>query len=166
MTTSEHQFDSAKASRRFISNLIWVVVICVLFLGGEGVRYYYSRSQLDDIRTQTKKLYVSALGPDIGTEPFGRLQFEHGKLAATLRIGLDPLRVLAALSRPAGANLRVEGLSVTGMRAHVRGFFGPNTSRFDEYMRQLTDDDHFIFRLENREDVFGGIIFSLIVEPQ
>jgi len=165
-TTRERQFDSDKASRRFISNLVWVVILCALCLAGQGLRYHFNRTQLDEIRSQTRALYVSVLGQDIGSEPFGRLQFEHGKLAATLRIGLDPLGVLAALSRPAGENLRVEGLSLSGMHGRVNGFFGPNVARFDEYLNRLTDDDHYLFTLEKREEVFGGILFSLTVEAQ
>lgn len=165
-TTREQRFDPDKASRRFLSNLVWVVILCALFLAGQALRYHFNRAQLDEIRSQTRTLYVSVLGQDIGSEPFGRLQFEHGKLAATLRIGLDPLRVLAALSGPAGENLRVESLALTGMHGRVSGFFGPNTARFDDYLNRLTDDDHYLFTLEKREEVFGGILFSLIVEPQ
>jgi len=162
----EQTFNADKASKRFIRNLAWVVILCALCLAGQALRYHFNRAQLDEIRSQTRSLYVSVLGQDIGTEPFGRLQFEHGKLAATLRVGLDPLGVLAALSQPAGENLRVEGLSLTGMRGRVNGFFGPNVARFDEYLNRLTDDDHYLFTLEKREEVFGGILFSLIVEPQ
>lgn len=165
-TAHTSPYDSDKASKRFIRNLIWVVIVCSLFLAGQGLRYHFSRAQLDEIRAQTDNLYISVLGEDIGSSPFGRLQFEHGKLSATLRIGLDPLSLLAALSRPAGENMRLEGLTVDGMRARVRGFFGPNVERFEQYLDQLSEDDHFLFSLEKREDVFGGITFSLVVEPK
>lgn len=165
-TTGAQRYHSGKASRRFLRNLVWVVIICSLLLAGQGLRYHWVRAQLDEIRAQTGKLYVSVLGEDIGSSPFGRLQFEHGKLAASLRIGLDPLSVLGALSRPAGENLRLEGLSLEGKRGRARGFFGPNTARFDEYLDKLSDDEQYLFTLENREDVFGGITFSLIVEPR
>lgn len=158
--------QSASASKRFIRNLVWVVIICGLFLTGQGLRYYFNHEQLNLIRSETDKLYMSVLGDDIGTSPFGRLQFEHGKLAATLRIGLDPVAVLAALSRPAVESLRLEGLSLTGKRGRVRGFFGPNVDKFDKYINDLSDDDHYVFSLDKREDVFGGITFSLIVEPK
>ena len=160
------RFDSGKESKRFIRNLVWVVILCGLFLAGQGLRYHYNRAQLGRIQEETDKLYVSVLGEDIGSSPFGRLQFEHGKLSATLRIGLDPLSVLAALSRPADENLRLEGVSVDGMRGRVHGFYGPNTEGFDRYMEALSDDDHFLFSLAKREDVFGGITFSLSVEPR
>lgn len=156
--------ESDKASRRFIRNLVWVVIICGLFLVGQGLRYSFRLAQLDEIRGETEALYRSVLGPDIGGSPFGRLQFEHGKLVATARIGLDPLAVLAALSRPAPEDVRLEGLVLDGMSGRARGFFGPNAARFDEYVSALGDDESFAFRLEKREDVFGGIDFSLIVE--
>jgi hypothetical protein len=160
------RFDSGKESKRFIRNLVWVVIVCALFLIGQGLRYNYNRAQLARIHDETDKLYVSVLGEDIGNSPFGRLQFEHGKLSATLRIGLDPLSVLAALSRPAGENLRLEGVSVDGMRGRAHGFYGPNIKGFDRYLDALSDDDLYLFSLEKREDVFGGITFSLIVEPR
>lgn len=165
-TAQAPRFNSAKASKRFIRNLVWVVIVCALFLTGQGLRYHFDRAQLGEIQAETNKLYHSVLGEDIGSSPFGRLQYEHGKLSATLRIGLDPLSVLAALSRPADANLRLEGLSVDGMRGRMHGFYGPNIDGFDRYLQQLSEDDHYLFSLEKREEVFGGITFSLIVEPQ
>lgn len=153
-------------SKRFVRNFVWVVIISAMFMTGQLLRYHYTHIQLAEIRQETNKLYESVLGQDIGSSPFGRLQFEHGKLTATHSIGLDPLGVLAALSRPAVESLRVEGLTVDGKRGRVRGFFGPNVSRFDGYINALSDDDQYFFSLEKREEVFGGILFSLIVEAQ
>jgi hypothetical protein len=155
-----------RESATFVRTMVWVLVISGLFLAGQLVRYHFNLAQLREIQAQTKALYVSALGPDIGQSPFGRLQFEQGKLAASHRVGLDPLEVMAALSRPAVESLRLEGLSLTGMTGRARGFFGPNVSRFDEYINALSDDERYFFSLEKREDVFGGITFSLIVEPK
>lgn len=165
-TTQQVSRESASASKKFIRNLIWVVIICSLFSAGQLLRYHFSRSQLDVILSKTEQLYQSALGEDIGNSPFGRLQFEHGKLSATHSIGLDPISVLAALSRPAVESLRLEGLSLDGKRGRARGFFGPNVEAFDDYIDALTDDEQYFFSLEKREDVFGGITFSLIVEPK
>lgn len=160
-------FHQAKtASRKFIQNLVWVMFICALFTGGQLLRYHYTTVQLDKIKAETDKLYHSVLGEDIGTSPFGRLQFEHGKLTATRRIGLDPLSVMAALSRPAVESLRLEGLSLDGKRARARGFFGPNINDFDAYITALSEDEQYTFSLEKKEEVFGGMTFSLIVEPQ
>ena len=160
------EFRAGKESRRFVRTLVWVVAIGGMFLLGQGLRYHFNLAQIEQIKGETSKLYSSVLGPDIGQSPFGRLQFEQGKLAATRRIGLDPLSVLASLSRPAMESLRLEGLTLTGKSGRARGFFGPNVDRFDGYIDALSDDDHYFFSLEKREDVFGGITFSLIVEPK
>lgn len=160
------EFRARRESERFIRALVWVMVIGFVFVAGQGLRYHFKREQIGEIRAETNKLYVSVLGEDIGGTPFGRLQFEHGKLSATRRIGLDPLSVLASLSRPAMESVRLEGLSLTGKQGRVRGFFGPNIDQFDQYLNLLSDDDHFFFTLEKREDVFGGLTFSLIVEPK
>lgn len=160
------EFRSRKESQRFIRTLVWVVVIGVMFVVGQGLRYHFKRAQISEIRNETNKLYMSVLGEDIGGSPFGRLQFEYGKLSATRRIGLDPLSVLASLSGPAMESVRLEGLTLTGKRGRVRGFFGPNVEKFESYINALSDDDRFFFSLEKREDVFGGLTFSLIVEPK
>jgi len=162
----EPQFRAGKESRRFIRTLIWVLIVGGMFMVGQGLRYHFNLTQIEEIKAETDKLYTSVLGPDIGQSPFGRLQFEHGKLMATRRIGLDPLSVLAAMSRPDMISLRLEGLVLTGKRGKARGFFGPNVDRFDEYLDQLSDDEQYFFSLEKREEVFGGILFSLIVEPK
>lgn len=160
------EFRARKESQRFIRTLIWVVIVGGMFLVGQGLRYHFNRLQIDEIRAETRKLYTSVLGEDIGGSPFGRLQFEHGKLTATERIGLDPLSVLAALSRPAMESVRLEGLTLSGNKGKVRGFFGPNVERFEEYMDLLSEDDHYFFSLDKRDEVFGGITYSLIVEPK
>jgi hypothetical protein len=160
------EFRSGKASRRFVRNLVWILVIGGLFLGGQGVRYYLNYVQLAAIRAQTEKLYHSVLGPDIGGSPFGRLQFEHGKLMASKRIGLDPLGVLAALSKPAGEGLRVDGVSLTGTRGRVRGFFSGDEAGFTKYMEKLSDDDRYLFSVYKTDDLGEGVSFSLTVEPK
>jgi len=159
-------FRSGKASRRFLRNLVWVLVIGCLFLGGQGLRYLFHYNQLEEIRSETKALYVSALGQDIGGSPFGRLQFEHGKLLATNRIGLDPLRLLAALSRPADENLRLEGVTLSGKTGRVRGSFAGDEPGFKAYLDELTNDDHYLFSLYKSDPVGDLIVFSLKVELQ
>jgi len=159
-------FRADKESKHFIRTFVWVVIIGAMFLAGQGLRYHFNLVQIEEIRAETDKLYTSVLGPDIGHSPFGRLQFEHGKLTATRRIGLDPLGVLASLSRPAMESLRLEGLTLTGKTGRARGFFGPNADRFDGYLEALSEDDRYFFLLEKREEVFGGILFSLIVEAK
>ena len=160
------KYNSAKESRRFIRNLIWVLVVGGLFLGGQGVRYYLNRAQISEIRSETEKLYVSVLGSDIGGSPFGRLQFEHGKLMANKRIGLDPLGVLAALSRPAAENLRLEGLTLAGTSGRVRGSIDGGPEGFNAYMNVLSDDEYYLFSLYKSDELGDETIFILTVEPK
>ncbi|NDV19965.1 hypothetical protein GO013_11085 [Pseudodesulfovibrio sp. JC047] len=164
--TSVPAFRSGKASRRFLRNLVWVLVIGGLFLGGQGLRYMFRFTQLSQIRSEIKSLYISALGQDIGNSPFGRLQFEHGKLLASKRIGLDPLRLLAALSRPADENLRLEGVTLSGKTGRVRGVFSGSEQEFKAYMETLTNDDHYLFSIYKRDPMENGSVFILHVELQ
>ncbi|WP_272698823.1 hypothetical protein [Desulfovibrio sp. Fe33] len=174
MTTSTKQqsaggapeYRAGKASRRFLRNLVWVLVIGGLFLGGQGVRYYLHYAQLERIREETDKLYRSVLGPDIGGSPFGRLQFEHGKLLASRRIGLDPLAVLAGLSLPESQGVRVDMVDLTGSRGRVRGFFSGDEAGFLRYAEKLSDDDRYLFSVYKIVELGGGVSFSLNVEPK
>jgi len=160
------KYDSVKESRRFIRNLIWVLVVGGLFLTGQGVRYWLNRAQSSEIREETNTLYSSVLGPDIGGSPFGRLQFEHGKLMASKRIGLDPLGVLAALSRPAVESLRLEGLTLAGTTGRIRGTIGGGPDGFKAYMDALTDDEYYLFSLYKSDELGDETLFILTVEPQ
>lgn len=171
MTKSESNskipvFRSGKVSRRFLRNFVWVFAIGSLFLGGQGLRYFFHYTQLEEIRSEINAQYMSALGQDIGDSPFGRLQFEHGKLLATDSIGLDPLRLLAALSRPADENLRLEGITLSGKAGRVRGSFAGDEQEFTTYLDKLTDDDHYLFSLYKSDPVGDLIVFSLNVELQ
>lgn len=159
------RYNSAKESRRFVRNLVWVLVVGLFFLGGQGVRYWSNKAQLAEIKSETDKLYISVLGKDIGNSPFGRLQFEHGKLSATKRIGLDPLAVLAALSRPVAESLRLDGVTLTGTKGRIRGTIG-GPEAFKAYMNALSDDEYFLFSLYKSDDVGGDVAFILTVEPQ
>lgn len=160
------RYRSGKASRRFLRNLVWVLVVGGLFLAGQGMRYYLNRAQLMEIQAETDKLYRSVLGPDIGGSPFGRLQFEHGKLTAANRIGLDPLSVLAALSRPAGELVRLEGVTLAGLRGRVRGYFNGPEEGFMTYLEKLSDDDRFLFSVYRSDPLGDAVSFLLTVEPK
>lgn len=160
------KYDSVKESRRFTRDLVWVLVVGAFFLGGQGVRYYLNHAQLSEIHNETDKLYASVLGPDIGNSPFGRLQFEHGKLMANKRIGLDPMSVLAALSRPAAENLRLEGLTLAGTSGRIRGSIDGGPEDFNAYMDVLSDDEYYLFSLYKSDELGDETLFILTVEPK
>lgn len=157
-------YDPYRASARFLGALVWVVAVGLLFCAGQGVRYLAHHVQADDLDRETRRLYVSVLGEDIGQSPFGRLQFEQGKLTAQRRIGLDPLSVIEALGGPAMDSLRLESLTVDRRSATATGFFGPHEERFDDYLAALDENEKYEFRLTRREQALGGVSFSLSVE--
>lgn len=160
------KYDSVKESKRFLRNLVWVLVVGGLFLGGQGIRYWLNRAQLSEIREETNKLYMSVLGPDIGGSPFGRLQFEHGKLMAANRIGLDPLGVLAALSRPDVDGLRLEGMTLAGTTGRVRGTISGGPGAFKTYTDALSDDEYYLFSLYKSDELADDTLFILTVEAR
>lgn len=159
------EYRSGKESRRFIRNLVWVLAVGGLFLCGQGMRYHFNNAQLFEIKLETDKLYRSVLGPDIGNSPFGRLQFEHGKLMAESRIGLDPLNMLTALSRPAPESLRLEGLTLKGTRGRLRGSCSDPVA-YKRYLDALSEDEQFLFSVYKSDETAEGVAFILTVEPR
>ena len=148
---------------RFRRSLLFLVAAGLLFCAGQGVRLGLNLVQAHELENQNTALYVSALGSDIGQAPFGRLQFEYGKLISGMVKGLDPLVVLAVLSEHATSDLRVDALEIRGKEAEVRGFYGPESDGLDTYLNQLAENMEYEVTLSQRKETVGGIEFGLRV---
>ncbi len=158
------RYDAVAASSRFVSSVLWILAIGLLFNLGQAVRWYNNGTQLAVIEHELFGEYRSVLGKNPGTEPFGRLQFEHEKLAAEQQAGLDPLSVAAALSRHSDAMVRVDAMKLGHKQGLIRGLYMPDPGALREYLKRLAWDDTYSFSLEDQKDVFGGIEFRLRVE--
>ncbi|KAB1440784.1 hypothetical protein [Pseudodesulfovibrio senegalensis] len=158
------RYDAVAASSRFVSSMFWILVLGLLFNIGQAVRWYNHSAQLAKIERELYGQYHSVLGEDVGAAPFGRLQFEHDKLAAVRPTGLDPLAVTAALSAHADAMVRVDAVKLGRKVGQIRGLYMPDPAAFDEFIKRLERDDTYFFELQDHSDVFGGIGFQLRVE--
>lgn len=158
------RYDAVAASSRFVSSMLWILVLGLLFNLGQAVRWYNNSAQLAVIKRELFGQYHSVLGNDVGAAPFGRLQFEHDKLAAARPTGLDPLAVAAALSTHADAMVRVDAMRLGRKSGEILGLYMPDPAAFKEFIKRLKRDDTYFFELQDHKDVFGGMEFKLRVE--
>ncbi|WP_157054923.1 hypothetical protein [Salidesulfovibrio brasiliensis] len=94
---------------------------------------------------------------------FGRLQFEAGKLQVERKIGLDPLRVMAALSRNDTIGLRIYDITLSGLSGYVRGEMAPDRSALNSFLERLSEDDAYAFTLTDSVQAEGAVRFTLEV---
>lgn len=152
-----------RRTRQFLRAMAWITMAGVLFTAGQLVRWHAGANQSSKLSSEIKRLYISTLGKDYGESPYGRLQFELGKLRAARKTGLDPLAVLAALSRPADIGVRVDSMNFEGEGGTIKGHYLPDPEGLNSYIKALSTNDTFQFTLNTREEVFGGIAFTLQV---
>lgn len=141
--------------------MTWITAIGLFFNIGQAIRWYSHQSQLDTIDRELQAQYVSVLGENVGTSPFGRLQFLHGQIAAQEQFGLDPLALMAAFSRHADFMVRVDGMNLNGEVGTLTGTFMPDKAGFSEFVKRLDADEEYDFLLKGREETLGGIQFTL-----
>lgn len=132
-------------------------------VGGQGIRLWHLFAQSDRIAGALNAQYTSVLGEDIGSEPFGRLQFEAGKLQVERKVGLDPLRVMATLSRNDTIGLRIYDITLSGMSGFIRGEVAPDRAALNDFLEKLAEDDAFTFELTEAVPVDGAVRFTLEV---
>lgn len=157
------RYDAVAASERFVRAMTWMTVIGLLFVAGQGIRWYAHTSQLNKINSQLQAQYASVLGEDVGASPFGRLQFLHGQATARETFGLDPLAMLAAFSRHADFMVRVDRVDLVGESGIIAGAYMQDPAAFEAFMAALGSDEEYDFELESRQDALSGILFKLSV---
>ncbi|WP_018124415.1 hypothetical protein [Desulfovibrio oxyclinae] len=165
MSISPKQSAATQAalSRRFLRNLAWLCLVGLLFAGGQAVRWFHLNAQSSTIDAALEQEYRSVLGDEMGSEPYGRLQFEAGKLQAERKIGLDPLRLMAALSRNDTLGLQVYSITVDGLEGRVEGEMIPGKKALRQFMKRLEEEDSFTFELERTTPVAGAVRFAMTV---
>lgn len=157
-------YDAQAASARFVQTMTWITVIGLLFCVGQGLRLNAYKSQLDRIESVMNEQYQSVLGEDLGAEPFGRLQFVHGRLAAEEGLALDPLAVMASLSRHMDDLGRIDSMHLNGTDGRVKGYYLLDRAGFDEFVKGLEKDEDYVYELDESSEGLGGIEFILFVE--
>lgn len=162
----EAELAAAMRSKRFVRAMLWVTACGIFLWAGQGLRLASHLATAREYTAALHELYVSVLGPNPGKSPFGRLQFERGKLKALGTQEVNVFGLLAALSQSAPESLRIDGLNLKAKFGEVQGGIG-SEALLEKYMKGLADNDEFLFTLARKEtDPRGGMRFTLRVEPR
>lgn len=149
--------------RRYARKLLAVVAAGLLFLGGQGARLWQEKSRLATVEAALDQTYRQALAGDPGKSPYGRLQFELGKLRAEGSQRLDLLELLAALSRRAPEGVRIDTVSMGGKSGVVTGT-AKNREELQRLLAALSAEAFFSFSVQRSEPLAEPVPFELGVK--
>lgn len=137
-------------------------LIALLFIVGQAVRLSAAKSRADQWRSETSTLYSQVLGPDLGSDPYGKLLFALDQLNSGGTHGFDVLDCLATLSRQAPDSLAVESMNLSGdsgvLTASVKAY-----DQLDAFMDGLKAQSRFQFTLDQATNTDKGVKFNLRV---
>ncbi|WP_415715098.1 hypothetical protein [Maridesulfovibrio sp.] len=143
---------------------ILVSLIGVLFIAGQYHRWQQSSVQAKEWRGKLKEVYVSALGPNPGSDPYGKILYKLDQLKSGGESGgVDVLGLLAVLSESAPVGIEIEGFSLGADSGNIRGKVS-SYEELDAMMEKLAADSRFNFVLEQANNIEGGISISLRAE--
>lgn len=142
-----------------------LTAIGLLLWLGQGMRLYRLNQQSGELKGTVDHLYFSVL-ENPGLSPFGRLQFELGKLKAQRTQEIDVVGLMAVLSRHAPQSLRVDKISLGRDEGVIVGFIDSDTE-LNNFMKDLSADERagkiFSFRIDETEGKAEGVSFLLEV---
>lgn len=160
-----HQCLPETEHRRYGRILVAVTVAGALFCAGQAVRWWQEHSRAERLEQAVHEVYVRALGGDPGKSPYGRLQFELGKLRAEASQRLDLVELLAALSRRAPEGLHITAVSMAADSGMVSGT-APSVQDLEAYQSALATEGLFTFGLRSVEDFTVPVRFELSVKAR
>ncbi len=148
----------------FAIAVILVTLIGMLFIGGQCHRWQQSQKQANEWRGKLKDVYVSALGPNPGSDPYGKILYKLDQLkSGGDNGGVDVLGLLAVLSESAPVGIEIEGFSLGADSGNIRGKVS-SYEEVDAIMEKLAANSQFNFVLEQANNIEGGISISLRAE--
>lgn len=144
---------------------VLVSLIGLFFLAGQFHRWQQSQQQAEEWRGKLKEVYVSALGPNPGSDPYGKILYKLDQLKSGGGDGggIDVLGLLAVISDSAPVGIVVEGFSLGTDSGNVRGRVS-SYEELDAMMEKLAANTQFNFVLEQANNIEGGISISLRAE--
>lgn len=143
--------------------LLALTLAGALFMAGQGVRLWQEHNRTLYMEKALHELYAKALGGDPGASPYGRLQFELGKLKAQSAQRLDMVELLAALSRRAPEGIRITSLSMASASGVVRGV-AATPADFQRYQAALNAEASFTFTVRTLDTLSSPAPFQLDVK--
>lgn len=143
--------------------LLAVTLAGLLFLAGQGLRWWQEHSRAARLEQALTEVYRRALAGEPGRSPYGRLQFELGKLRAQSAQRLDLVELLAALSRRAPEGVRIRSLSMATASGVVSGV-AATPEDFQRYQAALAAEASFTFSVRQTDTVAQPLRFELGVK--
>ena len=143
--------------------LLATTVVGLLFLAGQGVRWWQEHQRTLRVEKALHEVYRLALAGDPGRSPYGRLQFELGKLRAQSDQRLDMVELLAALSRRAPEGVRIRSISMATASGVVSGM-AATPDDFQRYQAALAAEASFTFSVSKVEALTLPLRFELAVK--
>jgi len=160
-----HQCLPEAEHRRYGRILLAVTVAGALFCAGQAVRWWQEHTRVLRLERAVHEVYTRALGGDPGKSPYGRLQFELGKLRADASQRLDLVELLAALSRRAPEGLRITTVSMAAQSGVVSGT-AVTREDFDRYQAALAAEGFFTFSVRSVDANHAPLRFELAVKAR
>lgn len=159
-TSTGHQCLPESEHRRYGRIVLAITVAGALFCLGQGVRWWQEYSRAKRLEQAVHEVYVRALGGDPGKSPYGRLQFELGKLRAEASQRLDLVELLAALSRRAPEGLRITAVSMAAQSGVVTGTAASGAD-LERYQAALATESNFTFSVRSLDTTQSPVRFEL-----
>lgn len=149
----------------YIVAAVLVTFIGMLFITGQYHRWTNSQDQAAQWRGKLKEVYVSALGPNPGSDPYGKILYKLDQLKSggNQGSGIDVLGLIAVLSESAPVGIEIEGFNLGADSGNIRGKVS-SYEEIDAMMEKLAANAQFNFVLEQANNVDGGISISLRAE--
>ncbi|WP_320171808.1 hypothetical protein [Maridesulfovibrio sp.] len=149
----------------YIAAAVLVTLIGLFFLVGQYHRLQQAGNQAAEWRSRLREVYVGALGPDIGSDPYGKILYKLDQLKSggAQGGGVDVLGLLATLSESAPVGIVIEGFNLGPESGNIRGKVS-SYEEIDAMMEKLSGSSQFRFVLEQANNVEGGVSISLRAE--
>lgn len=164
-TSAGHQCLPETEHRRYGRMLLAITLAGGLFCAGQAVRWWQEHARAERLERAVHEVYERALGGDPGKSPYGRLQFELGKLRAETSQRLDLVELLAALSRRAPEGVRITGVSMASQSGVVTGTAASNED-FARYQAALAAEGYFSFSPRSVDTYQSPVRFELAVKAR
>jgi hypothetical protein len=145
--------------------LLGMTIAGALFIGGQAVRLWHETVRADHMERALTGVYRRALGGDPGASPYGRLQFELGKLRARSVQPLDMVELLAALSRRAPDGVRITSVAMATASGAVTGL-AATPEDFERYQAALAAEASFTVTVADVDRFARPLRFTLSVKAR
>ncbi len=161
------ELEKGRQKSFFILKAAGVLLLSgLLFCAGDLFRLYRTGQTAENWQKRLESLYTRALGPDYGPDPYGLLLYQADQGPGRQTTGIDPLDLLAVLSRSAPESMQVRSLSLNLDSGTVTAGF-ESYQDMEKMLQQLSRAPKYNFTLEQADsrDNLVETVFSFTKEP-